>query len=458
MRIICKGLYRMKMKTHEQYFKEVKQFNPNVEPLEKYIGRDKKIKHKCLVCGNIWDVRPYNILQGNKCPECQKALGKYHVRKTHEEYVKELAEVNPSLECLEEYKGTNTGILHRCLECGNEWVAQPANILYGMTCPLCAAARQGLKRRKTSEDYRAKLRKINPHIIPIQDYTLSKEKILHKCLDCGREFMLDPDHALQGVGCSYCNNQKRIQARYKTHEEYVAECAIASPSVRIIGKYNGARENIFVECRVCGWQWDVFAGNLLKGHVCPKCASMLTSLRCKKTPKEYVNELAVKRPTIKALEAYNGADVPILHYCTECKNEFISRPSNVLNYGCGKCIKPYAGEARIKAFLDDKGIKYFTPYRFSGLKGKRNPLSYDFYLPSYNCLIEFQGAQHEYPVEHFGGEKQFKIQKEHDWKKSEYARQHNIKLIEIWYYDFDNIEEILSKELNIESVETVIEA
>ena len=79
-------------------------------------------------------------------------------------------------------------------------------------------------------------------------------------------------------------------------------------------------------------------------------------------------------------------------------------------------------------------------------------------MPSLRVLIEFQGEQHERPIEHFGGQKHFKIQQEHDKRKCEYAKEHGYKLIEIWYYDFDRTEEILTKELNIESVETVIGA
>ena len=34
-------------------------------------------------------------------------------------------------------------------------------------------------------------------------------------------------------------------------------------------------------------------------------------------------------------------------------------------------------------------------------------------------------------------------------EKREYAKNHNIKLLEIWYWDYDNIEEILNKELDL---------
>jgi len=44
---------------------------------------------------------------------------------------------------------------------------------------------------------------------------------------------------------------------------------------------------------------------------------------------------------------------------------------------------------------------------------------------------------------------EFTKQLKHDQLKRDYALKHNINLLEIWYYDFDNIEEILNKELNL---------
>ena len=86
-----------------------------------------------------------------------------------------------------------------------------------------------------------------------------------------------------------------------------------------------------------------------------------------------------------------------------------------------------------------------------------NILVNDFYIIEYNLLIEFQGIQHERQTEYFGGEKQFEVQQEHDKRKRQYAKNHNINLLEIWYYDINNIEEILDNYLNnlkLESVET----
>jgi very-short-patch-repair endonuclease len=72
-------------------------------------------------------------------------------------------------------------------------------------------------------------------------------------------------------------------------------------------------------------------------------------------------------------------------------------------------------------------------------------LSYDFYLPKYNLLIEFQGLQHEKYIPGFHKSKQdFLKQKEHDKRKKEYAEQNKYNLLEIWYYEFDEIEKILN--------------
>lgn len=447
-----------KRKTTEQYIEEVNAKGLRIKVLGEYIGRDKKILHECLVCGNTWNVRPCNVLVGSGCPECLIKNGKYHVRKTHDEYVSELFSINPNIKCLEDYQGTNTGILHKCLRCGNVWTAQPANLLSGTDCPICMKSKNGLKRRHNTEDYISKLSSVNPNIYPIEPYVLSHTKILHRCKQCGNEFLLAPDHSLQGVGCSICNNKKRIKARIKTQEEFINECIKSAPTIKVVGKYKGSRKPISVECLICGHQWQPLADALLHGHACPICADKQTGLRCKKTQEEYVKELRDKFSHISLKGIYDGADVPILHHCMDCGNDFYSRPANVLSYGCGKCARPYQGEEHIKNFLVLNNIGFIQPYRFSGLRGRRNPLSYDFYLPTYNCLIEFQGEQHERPIEYFGGQKHFEIQQEHDRRKREYAKEHGYKLIEIWYYDFDRIEKILAKELNIESVETVIEA
>lgn len=109
------------------------------------------------------------------------------------------------------------------------------------------------------------------------------------------------------------------------------------------------------------------------------------------------------------------------------------------------------GEKRVQLFLMNYNIYYEFQKEYVGLIGLNGGnLSYDFYIPLYNLLIEYQGEQHEKftPGIH-ESKKDFEKQQEHDKRKKDYAEKNNINLLEIWYWDFENIEKILTKELKI---------
>lgn len=80
-------------------------------------------------------------------------------------------------------------------------------------------------------------------------------------------------------------------------------------------------------------------------------------------------------------------------------------------------------------------------------KGKPKAL---FTLQSFGALnvaIEYQGEQHYRPTGFVYSEERFVHQQERDNAVRCYCNEHNIKLIEIPYTEFDNIEDILTKEL-----------
>ena len=79
-------------------------------------------------------------------------------------------------------------------------------------------------------------------------------------------------------------------------------------------------------------------------------------------------------------------------------------------------------------------------------------LSYDFSIPNEKygyVLIEYNGIQHYEANDYFGGEEKFKIQKEHDKRKRDYAKKHGYKLItdKNTYDTYESVEEYLNNEL-----------
>lgn len=120
-----------------------------------------------------------------------------------------------------------------------------------------------------------------------------------------------------------------------------------------------------------------------------------------------------------------------------------------VNTGCPKCKRSRA-EEEIHKILTEKNIRFIQEYRSKECM-YRKTLPFDFYLPDHNILIEANGKQHYESIEFYGGEKMFELRKKRDKIKREYAKKNNIKLLEIPYWDFDKIEEILKKELNIKA-------
>ena len=112
----------------------------------------------------------------------------------------------------------------------------------------------------------------------------------------------------------------------------------------------------------------------------------------------------------------------------------------------------HKGEEYIKQYLQKNNISFNVQQKFPNLFGTGDgQLSYDFSMHDEKygyILIEYNGIQHYEAVDYFGGEEQFKKQKEHDKRKRDYAKKHGYKLITIKYtYDiYESVEEYLDNE------------
>jgi hypothetical protein len=102
------------------------------------------------------------------------------------------------------------------------------------------------------------------------------------------------------------------------------------------------------------------------------------------------------------------------------------------------------GEEKIKIFLQNRKINHVEQHTYEGCRNKYK-LPFDFYLPDFNILIEYDGIQHFRSIDYFGGEESYKYRKMCDEIKNEYTQKNKIPLLRISYFDFENIENILSE-------------
>lgn len=59
-------------KPHDTFVKEMKDINPNIEIVGKYVSSSIKILVRCKLDNNEWLVTPNNLLKGSSCPKCIK--------------------------------------------------------------------------------------------------------------------------------------------------------------------------------------------------------------------------------------------------------------------------------------------------------------------------------------------------------------------------------------------------
>lgn len=64
------------------------------------------------------------------------------------------------------------------------------------------------------------------------------------------------------------------------------------------------------------------------------------------------------------------------------------------------------------------------------------------------CLFEYQGEQHYKPIKYFGGEEKFKETKLRDQIKKDFCQEHNIPLLIIPYWEYNNMENLVDDFIN----------
>ena len=286
------------------------------------------------------------------------------------------------------------------------------------------------------------------------DYKGSKEDVFITCPKLGHgDFPLSPQEHLSGKGCRNCyletlryNTNSFIEKAKKVHgDKYTYDNV----------DYKGSKEDVIITCPKLGHGDFLLKPKVhLRGSGCPTC-----NLESKFSNTDEFIEKAKKvhgnKYTYDNVD-YKGSAKKVFITCPKLGHGDFPQPPKVhlRGHGCPTCSES-KGELIVAKLLNTLEIQFVKEKKFEDCKNSKvgrycRRLPFDFYLPEFNVVIEYDGKQHFEPIEIFGGEKVFQNLKIRDEIKNKYCKDNGIKMIRIPHtIKFDDILPLLKNELGI---------
>jgi len=310
-----------------------------------------------------------------------------------------------------------------------------------------------MPKRLTKDEFIVRAKKVHGNEYGYSDvvYVNNKKKIKIWCKKCNKYFLQTPSDHLYPQGCGICNGTKKMDV-----DMFVKKILIKHPKNKYKYNYthvvyinNKTKVEIYCNIHKCYfWQKPT---NHLKGNQCPKCKGMKLSLQKTKTKEDFIyNAMKIHGDSYSYNDiCYINRQTKIKIWCKKCGKHFTQTPNKHLQgHGCIICCES-KGEKEIAKILNKKQLLYISQKKYIQCKDIY-PLPFDFYLPDLNICIEYQGKQHYEKVDFTGKMSDYQLKnnlnniKKHDKIKKEYCKNNNITLIEIPYWDFNKIDEIIS--------------
>lgn len=279
-----------------------------------------------------------------------------------------------------------------------------------------------------------------------------RTKVKYCCDYCGKEFMVHfrkiqekTDGKRTGIFCSRECAKDVQRPKYEEIDIAFKERGY----ILLDNEYVSAKNKMRYVCKKhveYGIQ-EINWSNFRSGFGCKYCGRERTTEARKKSFEEAYN-IFLENDMVLCEQEYIDARTPMSYICKHHVEKGIQYKSltNATKQHCPYCSIS-KGEERITNLLIEKNIAFEPQKKFENLLGaKGGQLSYDFYLPDHNLLIEYQGEFHDGTAS-TQSEDEYAIQVEHDQRKRNYAISHGIDLLEIWYYEKENLEELIDSKI-----------
>lgn len=269
---------------------------------------------------------------------------------------------------------------------------------------------------------------------------------------CGEEHITDLIH-LKEKNRAICNCDYTGYFNNKKYDKDLIDKRFNSLTIKEI-----VRENHKAYCIClcdCGNEKKIRKIDVIKHHT-KSCGCLWKEMMTEVHTKDWTG--VISDWGVKLIKQYKQKDdIKVWLWeceCLHCGDMFVALPSEVMNghiCSCG-CAKMSSWEVLIRNMLDDNNVNFIPQYTFDDCT-HINKLKFDFALFDENknllCLIEYDGLQHEMPIDFFGGDEGFELTKIRDSIKNKYCQESNIPLYRINYtYSVQDIKEEIKNILN----------
>lgn len=347
-------------------------------------------------------------------------------KNTREDFIKKAREVHDDKYDYSkvDYVNNKTKVCIVCPKHDEFWQLAKGH-LQGHGCPKCKGYKVHERCVSTKEEFIKKAceKHGDKYDYSKVNYVNKRTKVCIICREHG-EFWQTPNSHLQGCGCPKCANENKGGYCRSSKEDFIKKARKVHGN-----KYDYTKveyvNNYTKVCIICpehGEFWQTPHSHT-QGNGCQKCSGKYSP-----TKEEWiasVRKVHGYKYDYSKVDYVNSA-TKVCIICPEPEHgEFWQTPhSHLRGQGCPKCNLSHF-ERSVMNYLNENGITYDYQKRFSWLRKQ----SLDFYLPDYNVGIECQGGQHFFPVEHFGGDKEFKNTLERDKRKNALCEKHGVKLL-----------------------------
>lgn len=288
--------------------------------------------------------------------------------------------------------------------------------------------------------------------IEILEYSGKSKKAIFKCRKCEKDFTIIPSTLLKRHSKIFCLNcydpleERKNQKQLKEKAFSLFEKTPSLHPVEIFQKERGNRRRLAVRyyCDVCGEESEIFFTDLKNDfYSCKTCQK-----GNHKTYEQFERWLDVTydfKYQIINQEEYKDNNSRIHLKCKDCGFIFcptVTSLKRIKKINCPKCKKGKSrGELFIGEWLSKKNIDFIPEKNFDWLPNIH--MRYDFVLPKYKIILEFDGEQHSKWFPHFGTYEKFLQLQENDKIKNQLAIQRGYKVFRIPYFYEDKIRTLL---------------